>query len=429
MTPAPAQLQFLATSSVEPEHWNRALLLVGEARLDVEALREALARLCRDQSSLRMRFERRADRWTASLAELATDPVFDVIRLPGGAEGRRQLEEAAAALQASLDLARGPLLRAAYFEGRDPPDDRLLLLAHHLVADTLSWPILVDDLRALYRQIVDPTVESAPRRAVVPFERWTERLSRRLSDDGAVTACEAWAAELHGAATTVPVDYSGAAVEGAARWIEGAQPAEVGRAFTQWLPERTGIPTEALLLASLAEVLIDWTGEESLLVDVGWHGRAPLDDLDMSRTIGCFAIDRPVRLARSSGPWRDRAASLASRLHAATGHAHQLAAMRHGSPDPRVRDVVATLPRAPMSFDYLGAGARAEADGFRVAKESSGPLRSPRAPRTHLVQIVARIEAGELRTGWRYGEDSHRRSTIEELAARWNAALVRLAGT
>jgi hypothetical protein len=58
--------------------------------------------------------------------------------------------EAAAAAQAGLDLARGPLLRAHMDLGHGRPA-RLLLAAHHLAVDVHSWRILLEDLEAAYR--------------------------------------------------------------------------------------------------------------------------------------------------------------------------------------------------------------------------------------------------------------------------------------
>lgn len=55
-------------------------------------------------------------------------------------------------LQASLDLARGPLLRAALLTLGDG-SQRLLIVVHHLVVDGVSWRVLVEDLQQAYRQL------------------------------------------------------------------------------------------------------------------------------------------------------------------------------------------------------------------------------------------------------------------------------------
>ena len=57
----------------------------------------------------------------------------------------------AAELQASLDLGRGPLVRGrCSISERD--GERLLLVAHHLVVDGVSWRVLLEDLQVAYEQ-------------------------------------------------------------------------------------------------------------------------------------------------------------------------------------------------------------------------------------------------------------------------------------
>ena len=63
---------------------------------------------------------------------------------------REVLERAAAQVQASLDLGAGPLLRAVLFELGAGQAQRLLLVAHHLVIDGVSWRILLEEMRQGY---------------------------------------------------------------------------------------------------------------------------------------------------------------------------------------------------------------------------------------------------------------------------------------
>ena len=57
------------------------------------------------------------------------------------------LSAACARLQASLRLDQPPLLAAGLFWLGAARGARLLLVAHHLVIDGVSWRILLDDLR------------------------------------------------------------------------------------------------------------------------------------------------------------------------------------------------------------------------------------------------------------------------------------------
>ncbi len=125
VTLAPIQRWFFAHVREDAHHYNQAVMLAAPPHVEVDALRAALDALLVHHDMLRCRFS----------AGRAT------IVAPGG---RVPLEicapsEAATAIQAAhtgFDLERGPLFRAQLIEESAP---RLLLVAHHLVVDAVSW--------------------------------------------------------------------------------------------------------------------------------------------------------------------------------------------------------------------------------------------------------------------------------------------------
>jgi len=90
--------------------------------------------------------------WQRTLAEVEAVPFscIDLSELPA-AEQETALEATAAELQASLNLAEGPL-RVAVGSGDNQPN-RLLLVIHHLAVDGVSWRILLEDLQQAYQQL------------------------------------------------------------------------------------------------------------------------------------------------------------------------------------------------------------------------------------------------------------------------------------
>ena len=51
-----------------------------------------------------------------------------------------------------------------------------------------------------------------------------------------------------------------------------------------------------------------------------------------------------------------------------------------------------------------------------MAEESSGPVRSPRDWRRHLLEVNGQVSEGQLLVSWTYSENLHHRDTIEGLA-------------
>jgi non-ribosomal peptide synthase protein (TIGR01720 family) len=87
-------------------------------------------------------------------------------------------------------------------------------------------------------------------------------------------------------------------------------------------------------------------------------------------------------------------------------------------------------PAAEILFNYLGqAGATLEdLSLFRVstAGTGTGPSRSPRARRAHLLEVAGIVTEGRLRITLTYGSRIHRRETAERLAEAYAVALRQL---
>src|SRR5260370_19348045 len=110
---------------------------------------DALCHHMTHNDALRLRFRRTESGWQQAHADWDGAVAFEHIDLSEheAAAQPAALTQHADRLQASLDLAAGPLLRAALFDlGQDLEQEqqRLLLISHHLVIDGVSWRILLD---------------------------------------------------------------------------------------------------------------------------------------------------------------------------------------------------------------------------------------------------------------------------------------------
>ncbi|HEY6930727.1 MAG TPA: condensation domain-containing protein, partial [Thermoanaerobaculia bacterium] len=98
--------------------------------------------------------------------------------------------------------------------------------------------------------------------------------------------------------------------------------------------------------------------------------------------------------------------------------------LRYLANDPEIVAWLEALPHPEVSFNYLGRfDLFDESSPFRLAKESSGPIHSPRGLRRHLLEVQGQVSDGRLRMDWSYSENIHRRETIERVANRFMETL------
>src|SRR5262249_34105272 len=141
---------------------------------------------------------------------------IDLASLPGTI-WEKALEEASGQVQRGFDLGRAPLLASAWFDV--PGSSRVLLTAHHLVVDAVSWRILIEEmelacLHLLRGEPVDLPVE------LIGFADWSRRLADFAQSGACVDEVDHWLSTLRGYAARLPVDLpAGRNIEGTARSI------------------------------------------------------------------------------------------------------------------------------------------------------------------------------------------------------------------
>ncbi|MEE8584259.1 MAG: non-ribosomal peptide synthase/polyketide synthase, partial [Acidobacteriota bacterium] len=426
----PVQHWFFEHHQADPHHFNQAVLLEVEERLDAGLLDQAVRRLLSEHDALRLRFSRQGSEWRQFYAaagesgRACCELDLSALRQPRRAGA---LEAAAGQLQASLQLEEGPLMRTAFFKLADGQAGRLLVIIHHLAVDGVSWRILLEDLEAACRQLLDGRPARLPRRTT-SYQRWSQRLGEYASTEELTRQSDYWLDGLAEAACDLPLDFPEGENSNEAAASAGFR---LSRQETQSLLQevhrayRTRI--NDILLASLAQSLSGWAGEGPMLIDLEGHGREDLfEGLDLSRTVGWFTSIFPVALQAAAEP--DPAGlikAVKELLRNVPGRGIGYGVLRYLTPDATLQERLRALPQARISFNYLGQLDQAlpRQSLFRPAAEGTGESVSRRGQRRYLLDVHGRIRQGRLRIEWAYSRNLHRPATIEALAARHAEAL------
>ncbi len=416
----PVERWFLERELPSPRHWNLSLLLAVEGPPAPAALPAAVARLLAHHDMLRARFTRTGAGWRQEIAPPAGEPpahVIDLSPLPAAAQ-RAALEAAAGALQASLDLAAGPLLRVALFTLGAGAPARLLVAAHHLVLDGVSSRLLLEDLTRCWEALGRGEEPALPPKTT-SFRRWAERLAEYARSAELRQELPFWTRLAAEAPPRLP-GFEEAGWEATAAQLESVLDAAETAALLAALPERLRARPEEALLAAVAAAVAAETGERRLLVEVEGHGREPLfERVDVSRTLGWFTAPFPLLLDLPHPV--EPAAALAAVKEALRRLPHRgigYRLLRHMG-DGGAAAQLARLPRSPLTVNYLGKlDDSFEGTPFAPAPEAAGPARDPRAPRPHPLEVTAFQLGGCLRLSWSHDRALHPRQRIERLAER-----------
>ncbi|MEU4769929.1 amino acid adenylation domain-containing protein [Actinosynnema sp. NPDC023794] len=377
--------------------FDQAVLLRAPAGLDLATLTAAVGRLVDHHDALRLTV-------TEGPGLVVPPPgavdVAACVRTAGGPPSPDVIDAEHAAARERLAPDRGVVFQAVLFDAGP-----VLLVAHHLVVDGVSWRVLIADLAEACRAAALPPAPTSLR-------AWTHGLAGL--DRRAELAL--WTDLLAGPPTPVADRPRDPAVDTAAtaRELTVALPAD----RTAALLDRPHATVTELLLAATAEVL----GPDDLLVDVEGHGREEhvVPGADLSRTVGWFTSVHPVRVRPERGSWL---AGVKRWTRAVPDGGIGYGLLRHLDPD--AGPVLAALPAAEVRLNYNGRPA-VDDDRAGWAVEASFGGMDPDMPLAHTLAIDVVVRDGPvLAATWTWAGRLLDADRVDALARAWLAALDR----
>ncbi|WP_256602134.1 non-ribosomal peptide synthase/polyketide synthase [Pseudomonas sp. RIT412] len=419
----PIQAHFFDQPMANRAHFNQALLLEVQRPVEAPLLARALDAVLRHHDGLNLSFRFRGEQgWEQVYRET---PAPDALWVREVADDHA-LTDLCEQAQRSLDLENGPLLRVVLAQMAGNQRQRLLLVAHHLVVDGVSWRVLLEDLSRAYTQLTSETpVNLGPKSS--SYQRWAQHWVQATQAPEREAEVSQWLTLIGQEAGTWPVDNAqGRATQQDLDQCELLLDADLTHRLLREAPAALNARMDEILLAALAQALRGWTGQANNLVALEGHGREALaEGLDVGRTVGWFTSLFPVRVEAASD---------------INQTVEQVRAVVRGLPDKgvgfgllrylgheRVREQLAALPEPKVVFNYLGQFDQDMGDGrFAPSKVPAGALVDPSTPLNRELEINGQIFAGQLGLTFRYSGQRYQRSTIERLQAAYRAALIEL---
>lgn len=419
----PIQRWFFEQHFDEPQHWNQSVMLEATETVDVGLLRRAVRRLIEHHGALRLAFHEVEGQWQQSYQAVVPDSCFETIDLSADDDAPSAITAAAGNAQRTLTLQQP--FRASWLDLGPDRRGRLLLTAHHLVVDAVSWRVLLEDLQSLYTQLKRGGEEELPAKTA-SIEGWARTLREHAQSKALLQQHPYWA-EL--AATTEP-DLPSHNPAGSNTVADEASVSitldelQTGQLLTR-ASQAYRAQIDDLLLTALAQTLCEWGARDCVLIELERHGRqAPSADVDLTRTVGWFTSLHPVRLTPRTDI-ADSIKAIKEQLRRVPDKGLGYGVLRYLTAEG------ASLARAAypqVTFNYLGQFDQAldVASMWRIAPESVGQMRSPTSHRRCRLDVRAHIHERRLVVTWSYSRALHAQDEVDLLLDRYRHRLQQL---
>lgn len=347
-----------------------------------------------------------------------------------------------------IDPATGAVLRFVWLTPDSGTAPGLLVIAaHHIAVDGVSWRILLPDFIAAWAAVASGATPRLPA-AATSMRRWAHALAEAAHSDALTAELPLWREIVEGPAPAfgdrafdprrdLAADIAHTSVE---------LGADETAALLTLLPQRYRIGVADALLTALALAVTRWRSwrgetERSVLLRLEGHGREQdaVPGAELSRTVGWFTSLVPARLdltgvdlddAFDGGPAMALALkAVKEQVRVTPRHGFGYGLLRYLNADT----AAALAPHEPgeISFNYFGhiTGLDIPTEltglGFLPSTEFGMPAIRPDARRGALgaVEVDSIVLGGRLVTGFGYVRGLFGTAAGEELVELWRSAL------
>jgi len=416
----PIHYWFFNEHEVAPHHWNQALKF-SKVKKEVGEIEQAVECLINRHEALRLRFAKTAGRWESMITSTGATSSFrkeDIAHLDE--EKREQfILETLSEMHSSLDLENRSLFQAVYFDGGGSETNQLVLIAHHLIVDSVSWQLIIEDLNSAIEDILQNRI-SQPTISGLAYHEWANYLCNLSQEKYLMEDLDFWLEQGHD--EQFPLDMEG----------KIPYPEESVVAHTFHLDEKKtkdllyksssayGTRVDDLMIIALVGALSSWLKSSKICIGVERHGRDH-GEQDLSEAVGWLTSYFPVTLEiDEKDDLADLIKSVKEQLRKVPNNGISYGVLRYMSNAPSA----ANLDQQPqIIFNYLGSQNSQNFKHLGYPEMIRTNSRDPRSERYHLFEINSFVQNDCLSVVWEYCKYLHRAGTIEMLSEHFSKSL------
>ncbi len=387
----PINAWFFSQQFIDFNYYNQSVNLIMKKNIDKETLQGALTQLIWHHDALRLNYNEQTgklffnENHINKMAEVSTfnlskrsDNYQDLMMAKLGEE-----------IKSSFDIRSELLFKACIFD-LGLRGKRLLLTAHHLVVDGVSWRILLEDLVTLLSQKTQNKDSILPKKTQ-SIQKWSLALSE-YSRKRDIDEKKYWGKVLK---NNITVDTDHILDEG---HMENLQ-----QLYRQMTEEESinllnnvnyayGTQTSDILVISLVLAIRDYFNRDTIVLELEGHGREEIfADMDISRTVGWFTIIYPALFRVDGEDLTYQIKSLKEQLREIPTNGFGYGILKYLSKE------IDPIENKYIRFNYLGDFDNINLEEyFEISNENTGPDSSKRNELACLIDINALIIGGRL---------------------------------
>lgn len=285
------QEMFWKSNLKRPEHFNQSVMLEVDSKVSADTISCCLQKIVETHDMLRAKFpysypviRNKDEDHLYELQEFYYSSVNDVKR-------RKELIiQATDALNKSLDLLNGPLLKAIFFCFNDK--NYLYITIHHLVVDSVSWSILLDDLNGYCENILLSQNKYKPLHCA-SYVEWNKKIESLSSIGDVQREMDYWnKVDQFMLNNIIQYKYTDSDKMKCTSLVFGEK---MTNALVNKAGKTYNMEVKDIIITALLRAMTQTYGNEKQVISMESHGRQnDYIELDIDRTVGWFTSFYPI---------------------------------------------------------------------------------------------------------------------------------------
>jgi amino acid adenylation domain-containing protein/non-ribosomal peptide synthase protein (TIGR01720 family) len=399
---------FMEQGFKNPHHYNQSVLLSCKADLNLNILQEAFEAIINHHDGLRINYNFQNKGFFYNNKHKGLKFVIQSFDIGASADYREDMKAIGLKLKSQFDISKDLMIKAAVIFRNE--EKLLLITAHHLVMDAVSWQILIEQLFKVYNSMIagSKPILAEKTASMAYWREFLSSYSKELQKNKVLV--EYWKSQRTGVFRLCN-DFSDS--YGAAGGIK-KETASLGKELTHFLMKDSNAVynTNALdlLTAALYSCLRKFSGSRTVEIEMEGHGRN-IDHIDLARTVGWFTAIYPVRLELESEDTGNAIMGIKEILRKVPDAGLSYGILRYVA---NVLDNKFTRPE--VRFNYLGElGKSNESADYILISEDTGNESSKANHTTAKMEINCMVIDGDLNVEILYGSNEFKSETIRNV--------------
>ncbi len=420
----PIQRWYLENFKINPGHWHLGVRFELTEGLNTTALSDVIKVLVERHETLRFKFN--SDNSKVAQAANFSNSYFEVYNdcKASSSDQENFIQATIQSICSTARLEEGKLFKCLYFNNGDLGGDTLILVAHHLVVDQVSWYIIIDELSKALEQRLDGKRINLGAKSI-PYHRWSQKLVDYIGSPVYKLDQKYWTSQFASLGRAFDKEHP-TYLEGDVTRTKHRLDASTTEKITRELTQTFDAKVSEILMSALVKAMHNWKGYTSIILETEGHGREPLDDqTTFHNSVGWFTSIYPIFLEIDAD--RDSHAELQyikNKVRSVPSKGLTFGVCKYLVEDKNEKSNFDY--KADVLFNYIGKVAALESDLLGKPKMLEQGMRSNDSERVHPLEFNIYIDGGELVMYCSYVNSYTSASGFQDLLLRFENELQNL---